>query len=285
MKIYFKLAIIFVIGCLFSNAQNITTVVGINSANYNGDSLQGLSTALKYPEGGMAIDTSGNVYFCDFSNNRVRKYNPTTGLVTNIAGNGISGFGGDGGQAKQAMLKTPHAVALDKNGNVYIADYGNYRIRKVDAATGIITTIAGTGIYGYNGDGIAATTANLFETTGIALDTEGNVYFSHFGDMRVRRIDKVSGLISTYVGTGTAGFNGDNILATNAQLNFPIGLAFDKNNDLFIADKDNYRVRKVTTVSGIITTVVGNGVYGNGGNGGVATSASLKTPYDVEVET
>ncbi len=283
---YCKLTFVFILLGFVSKAQIITTVAGTNDAGYLGDSLQGVVSEVNLPEGGMAMDAAGNVYFCDYQNNRVRKLDAATGTLVNVAGNGVNGFGGDGGPAKQAKLKGPMAVALDKAGNIYIADYGNRRIRKVSAATGNISTIAGTGNYGpYNGDGIAATLANLFETTGIAVDTAGNVYFSHLGDMRVRKIDKTSGFISTVAGTGTAGYNGDNIAANTAQLNFPYGLAFDKLNNLYVADKDNYRIRKISLATGSITTVAGNGTYGNGGDGNPATSANIKEAWDVDVDT
>ncbi len=271
--------------CSALQAQIITTVIGTGSGGYNGDSLTGLTAQVNLPEGGMAMDAAGNIYFCDYTNNRVRKYNVATGIVVNIAGNGLTGFAGDGGQAKQARLWGPQAVALDKQGNIYISDYSNYRIRKVNVATGIITTIAGTGTYGYNGDNILATNAHMCESTGIALDTAGNVYFSDLGNARVRRIDKVTGFITTCAGTGTTGYNGDNIASTSAQLNFPYGLDFDSQNNLYIADKANYRIRKVTMTTSVITTVAGNGVYGNGGNGGLATSANLKDPWDVDVDS
>lgn len=279
------LLILLVLACYQSNSQIINTVVGNSNSGYNGDSLQALTTNLNLPEGGVALDAAGNLFFCDKNNHRVRKYNPTTGLVTNIAGNGIAGFSGDGGQAKNASLNGPMAVALDKNGNIYIADYGNYRIRKVNAISGIISTIAGTGSYNYNGDNILAINAALYEPTGIAIDTAGHIYFSHLGDMRVRRIDKNTGIITTAAGTGTAGYNGDNILANTAKLNFPYGLDFDKYNNLYIADKSNYRIRKVASTTSIITTVVGNGIYGNGGNGGSALAASLKDPWDVDLDS
>ncbi|MBA3664438.1 MAG: T9SS type A sorting domain-containing protein [Bacteroidetes bacterium] len=287
MKKTIKARILLILFVLFGcniEAQIITTVVGTGNQSYTGDSLPGLSTAVAVPEGGMSIDQAGNLYFCDYGNNRVRKLNFATGLVTNIAGTGSSGFSGDGGQAKLAKLNGPVAVAVDKVGNVYIADYSNYRIRKV-SPSGIITTIAGTGAYAYNGDGIQATSAALFEPTGIAVDTAGHVYFSHLGDMRVRRVDKSTGIISTVVGTGTTGYNGDNILAVNAQLNFPYGIAFDKNNNLYVSDKFNYRIRKVSAATGNIITIVGNGVYGNNGDGGLATSASIEDVWDVDVDS
>jgi len=266
------------------NSQIITTVAGNGQQSYNGNNLSALASALQLPEGGLDIDAAGNIYFADYSNNRVRKINIATGILTNIAGDGTTSYGGDGGPATSAKLNGPCAVALDKAGNVYIADYSNYRIRKVDVSTGIITTIAGTGIYNYNGDNILAVNADITSPTGIAVDSVGNVYFSHFGS-RVRRIDKVTGIITTAVGTGTQGYNGDGILATNAQLDTPYGLAFDKYQNLYIADKSGYRIRKVSAVTGSISTVAGNGIYGNGGDGGLATSASIKEVWDVNIDS
>ncbi len=265
-------------------SQIITTVIGNGQQTYNGNNLPALSSALQLPEGGLDMDASGNIYFADYGNNRVRKLNVSTGILTNIAGNGSTGFGGDGGLATSAQIWGPCAVKVDKIGNVYIADYSNNRIRMVDVATGTITTIAGTGVGTYSLNNVLAVNASFPSPTGIAIDSIGNVYFSHPGGY-VRKIDKATGIISIVAGTGTSGYNGDGILATNAQLNTPYGLAFDKFQNLYIADRGGYRIRKISAATGSISTVAGNGIYGNSGDGAAATLANLKDPWDVAVDT
>jgi len=276
-------SLLFLIAAL-SKSQIITTVIGNGQQTYNGNNLPALSSALQLPEGGLDMDAAGNIYFADYGNNRVRKLNASTGILTNIAGNGSTGFGGDGGLATSAQIWGPCAVKVDKIGNVYIADYSNNRIRMVDMATGTITTIAGTGVGTYSGNNILAVNASFPSPTGIALDSTGNIYFSHPGGY-VRKIDKTTGIISIIAGTGTSGYNGDGILATNAQLNTPYGLAFDKFQNLYIADRGGYRIRKVSASTGSISTVAGNGIYGNSGDGAAATLANLKDPWDVDVDT
>src|SRR5439155_1235711 len=137
---------------------------------------------------GVALDASGNLYIADYSNYRIRKVAAATGIITTVAGNGSLGFAGDGGAATSASLTTPAGVALDASGNLYIADYDNYRIRKVDAATGIITTVAGNGSIGFAGDGAAATSASLYNPDAVALDASGNLYIADHDNHRIRRV-------------------------------------------------------------------------------------------------
>jgi sugar lactone lactonase YvrE len=198
-----------------------------------------------------------------------------TGTINTVAGDGTSGFSGDGGPATSAELDSPYSVSTDSSNNIYICDFGNNRIRKVNALTGVITTVAGNGTYGYNGDGIAATTAELSNPLGVCVDKCGNIYFAEYGGNRVRRVDATTGLISTVAGTGTAGYNGDGILATTAQLNVPHDTALDSQGRLYIADRSNYRCRRVDPVTGLISTVAGSGSGVYGGDGGPATSAGM----------
>ncbi|MEO6550697.1 MAG: T9SS type A sorting domain-containing protein, partial [Ferruginibacter sp.] len=190
------------------------------------------------------------------------------------------GFSGDGKQAVTAQLNLPTSVAADVAGNLYISDYGNARIRKV-AVNGIITTIAGTGVGAYNGDGPALTT-KIFGVDGITVDASGNVIFADQFNMRVRKITP-AGTVVTIAGNGTAGFSGDGGSALQASLNWPKDVKVDQAGNLYIADRHNLRVRKVST-SGIITTVAGNGVAGYGGDNGKATLASID-PGGIAVDT
>jgi sugar lactone lactonase YvrE len=207
---------------------------------------------------------------------------PVCGIITPLAGGTTIGFFGDGGLATTARLNTPHASAVDRFGNVFIADYGNYRVRRVDT-NGIITTVAGKGTSGFSGDGGQATNAAISNPAGVAVDGSGNLFIADYGNQRIRRVDP-SGIITTVAGKGTAGFSGDGNQATNAALYNPSGVAVDAAGNLFIADYNNNRIRKVAT-NGIITTVAGIGTFGFSGDGDLATSATLRNPDAVAVDS
>ena len=261
---------------------NINTIAGNGTGGFTGDGGAATSAEINI-SWAVAVDASGNVYFVDAFNYRIRKVTLATGIISTIAGNGTSAYSGDGGQATAASLYYPQGVAVDGSGNVYIADESDNRIRKVTAATGIITTIAGSSLTGgFSGDGGQATAAQLNQPWGVAVDASGNVYFADWSNQRIRMITVSTGIITTIAGTGTAGFSGDGGVASNAQLNNPVGVAVDGSGNVFIADQSNQRIRKVT--GGIISTIAGNGVNGYGGDGGAATSASLKYPLEIAVD-
>ncbi len=203
------------------------------------------------------------------------------GIVTTVAGSNTGGFGGDGGPAKEAQLNAPHGVAVDAAGNIYIADQGNNRIRKVTTAA-VINTIAGNGTQGFSGDGGMATAAQLWLPAGVALDPAGNLYIVDQGNSRIRKVT-TTGVISTVAGNGTLGFSGDGGAATNAQLNRPSAVAIGSAGNIYIADYYNHRIRKVTPF-GVITTVAGNGTAGFSGDGTPATTAQLNSPAGVAVD-
>ena len=182
------------------------------------------------------------------------------------------GYSGDNGPATSAELAGPTGVALDASGNLYIADYGNNRIRKV-SPSGIITTVAGNGTDGFSGDNGPATSAELADPWGVALDASGNLYIADIYNNRIRKVSP-SGIITTVAGNGTGGYSGDNGPATSAELYDPSGVALDASGNLYIADYGNDRIRKVSP-SGIITTVAGNGTVGYSGDNGPATIAEL----------
>ncbi|MCB4790804.1 MAG: carboxypeptidase regulatory-like domain-containing protein [Elusimicrobia bacterium] len=202
-----------------------------------------------------------------------------TPTITTVAGNGTQGYSGDSGIAASAQLYYPCEVAVDASGNVYISDFSNFRIRKVDTS-GLMSTFAGNGTAGYSGDGGPATAAQINYSAGIAVDASGNVYIADTNNYRIRKVN-ASGIISTFAGTGTSGFSGDGGLAASAQLNTPNGVAVDASGNVYIAD--NTRVRKVNT-SGIISTIAGNGSVGYSGDGGPATLAQINHSYGVAVD-
>ena len=188
--------------------QLISTAAGGKAGGYNGDNMPATAAALDNPEG-VAVDSAGNIYIADTANNRVREVNAATGIITAIAGTGMRGYGGNNGPATAAELKSPLGIAVDAAGDVFISDTGNERIREINHATGVITTVAGTGVIGYVGDGGPATAAQLYNPQGIALDAAGNIYIADTYSSRVREINHATGVISTIAGTGAYGYSGD----------------------------------------------------------------------------
>jgi N-acetylneuraminic acid mutarotase len=260
-----------------STFPDIYTFAGAGVNGFGGDG--GLATNAWI--GGIwdqVVDGLGNVYIGDTNNGRIRRVDATTGIITTIAGNGLQGFSGDGGPATSAELFGPHGVALDPFGNLYFADWGNSEVRKVNLATGIITRVAGLGS---GGDGGLATNASLNLPQAVATDAKGNIFIADTGDDRIRRVDALTNIITTVAGNGTQGYNGDGILATNAELFLPSGVALDSSGNIFIADQGNNRIRRVDAVTGIITTVAGNGIGSYAGDGGPATSAELWAPVGI----
>jgi hypothetical protein len=317
------------------DAQGVLTIVaGDGFFGYIGDSGPALLAELINPYG-LTFDSAGNLLIADIGNQALRKIDasgiistvatfngyPTSvavassgdfivaltgansnfvvkidssGTVTTLAGTGVGGFGGDGGPATSAVLSNPTGVALDSSGNIYIADSFNSRIRKIDSS-GIITTVAGTGIAGCCGDGGPATSATLNQPSRVLLDSSGNLYVADFANNRIRKVDTI-GVISTIVGTGTAGYSGDGGPAASAELNAPFEVSLDSAGDLFISDINNFVVRKVSA-GGTISTLVGNhfgvgyvtfasGIWGSfGGDGGAATGAEVNVPGGVAVDS
>ena len=219
----------------------ISTVAGDGTWGYGGDGGAAVAAQLAGPSA-VAVDGAGNLYIADTDNNRIRKVD-AAGVISTVAGTGRSGYSGDGGAAVAAQLQDPGAVALDGAGNLYFSDQSNQRIRKVDAA-GVISTVAGDGTQGFGGDGGAATAAQLYWPSGVALDGAGNLYIGDGNNQRIRKVD-AAGVISTVAGTGTAGFSGDGAAATAAQLNYPGRVALDGAGNLYIADRFNNRIRRV----------------------------------------
>ena len=267
----------------------MTTIAGTGTSGYLATQDGGAATSaqLNNPEG-VAVDSAGNVYIGDYGNHRIRKVD-SSGIISTFAGTGTAGYVAtqDGGPATAARLNYPKALAVDSAGNVYIADSKNHRIRKINSS-GIISSIAGTGILGYvaTQDGGAATAAQLNFPRGVAVDSAGNVYIGDSNNNRVRKVDS-SGIISTFAGTGTAGYvaTQDGGPATAAQLNGPYELAVDSAGNVYIADTVNNRIRKVNS-SGIITTFAG--IAGNGGfsgDGGLATAALFNGILGVAVDS
>ncbi|MDG4554467.1 MAG: RHS repeat-associated core domain-containing protein [Candidatus Competibacter sp.] len=256
----------------------ITTFAGTGQAGFSGDGGPATQAKLYYPEG-VAVAADGSVFIADTYNSRIRRVGPD-GITTTFAGTGQAGFSGDGGPATQAKLYYPEGVAVAADGSVFIADSLNGRIRQV-GPDGIITTFAGTGQAGFSGDGGPATLARLSRLGGVAVAADGSVFIADTYNSRIRRVGP-DGIITTFAGTGQAGFSGDGGPATLARLNYPDGIAVAADGSVFIAEANNNRIRRVGP-DGIITTSAGTGQKGYSGDGGPATQAQLGLPEGVAV--
>jgi PKD repeat protein len=278
----------------------ITTVAGdgfkdgvLGSGRFFGDGRLATTASLNAPSC-VFTDIAGHVYVSDSQNHRVRKVDASTGVISTVAGNGSGGFSGDGGPATEASLSYPGGIFLDGGGHLYIADTNNHRVRRVDAGTGAITTVAGDGVFGFTGDGGPATLARLRLPTGICVGSEGGLYIADRLNHRVRRVDGVTGTITTVAGSGTGDYGagdygGDAGPATEAGLHEPVDVFLSPGGDLYIADRLNHRVRQVDGTTGTIATVAGSGgtgpdAGGFSGDNGQATEATLTEPEGLFVD-
>jgi uncharacterized protein (TIGR03437 family) len=246
----------------------ISTVAGNGTPGFAGDGGAASGAQVAFPEA-LAADASGNVYFADSANQRVRKI--ANGNISTVAGNGSSGYSGDGGSATNATLNFPTGLALSSAGDLYISDYSNNVVRKV--SNGVISTVAGSGLQAYAGDGGRATSAGLNGPMGLALDASGNLYIADSGNHTVRIVTP-GGVIGTFAGNGNLGDSGDGSLAVKAQLATPTGVAVDAKGNVYISDSGASRIRLVTP-GGLIVAIAGNGKAGYSGDGGPATKAQL----------
>jgi sugar lactone lactonase YvrE len=264
----------------------ISTVAGVaDKAGFNGDNQPAARAMLAAPSD-VAIGPDASLYIIDKGNNRIRRVN-SSGVISTVVGNGQQGFSGDNGSAVQAKLNLPSAIAFDAAGNMYIADTGNHRVRRV--AGGVITTIAGNGSFGYSGDGGPALQAKFKSINDVAVSPSGDVYVADSLNNRIRKIS--NGTVSTVVGTGS--FNiaslsqlGDGKAASAAIVRWPFAIAFDNAGNLYVAEHGSNRIRRVGT-NGTISTVVGSGdprVGGSTGDGGPADRAQLFGPSGVVVD-
>jgi len=261
-------------------AQNISTFAGNGTAGYSGDGGQASAAELSYPSC-LALDDTGNVYIADLGNNRIRKINATTGVITTVAGNGTGGFSGDGGAATAAEINQPSGLAFDKKGNMYIGDWGNNVVRKV-STSGIITTVAGNDTAGFKGDGGKATSAELHWPAGLTFDAKGNLYIADYSNDRVRMVD-TNGNIKTYLGNGSNFNYGDGALYSNVGILHPLYVYIDKAGN-FYTTVNNY-VRVINIKTGIITPFAGELGYANyNGDGKLADSSKMNAPAQMAMD-
>ena len=260
----------------------IATVAGNEAWIYGGDGNLAIASSIFLPFG-LAVDGAGNLFIADSSNNRIRRVDAATGVISTIAGTGVIGFTGDGGPATAATVSSPSSVALDPAGNLYFADSGNNLVRRIDAFTGILTTVAGApNTHGYSGDLGPATAATLNTPNGIAFDALGNLYIADTGNHVIRQITP-AGIISTIAGRGIPSFSGDGGPAVSAGLDSPWSVTPTPTGGLYIADQNNNRIRLITP-DGFISTVIGTGVGAFSGDNGPANLAALNVPASVALD-
>jgi sugar lactone lactonase YvrE len=266
--------VILLLACSAASAETprVTNVAG----GFLGDGGQAASASFALPTV-VVRDANGDLYVADADHCRIRRIS-AEGIITTFAGTGICGYSGDGGPAQSARIGSVLGLVLDKQGNLLLA--AGSRIRSI-APTGIITTVAGTGVFGYSGDGGLATKARISDPSGVSVDSSGNIYISDSGNNVIRKVD-TAGIIHTVAGNGTAGFSGDGGPATSASLNYPWSVVADSSGNFFISDLDNRRVRKVDSM-GTIKTYAGNGNYGNTGSGGPATAAGIGPTFGLHL--
>ncbi|MBV8842441.1 MAG: hypothetical protein JO307_06485 [Bryobacterales bacterium] len=270
-------------------AYVITTIAGggggvLNFQGFSGDGGDARQAQLAQPVG-LLLDNKGNLYIADQVNNRIRQVVLSSNVITTIAGTGTAGYSGDGGAATSATLNAPLSLAMDASGNLYIADTANDVVREI-TANGNIGTAAGLygAGFGFGGDGGAPSGAIFNQPSAITFDSAGNLYIADTVNNRVRRATFGSSATTrTIAGQGTAAFTGDNVLATFSALNKPRGVAIDPSGNIYVADTDNNRIRKIDS-HGIITTVAGTGVPGFSGDGGPATRAQLNSPRGIALD-
>ena len=228
----------------------------------------------------IAFGPTGNLYIADAQNFRIRRVDASSGVITTIAGTGAQGFGGDGGAATSATFGDVGGMAADAAGNVYVSDTNNNRIRKISAATGVVTTVAGNGTDGFSADGTTAIAAMISRPTGVAVNASGAVYFTDAN--RIRRVNQATGRLETVAGNGNYGFDGNGGSALNASLGYPGSIAIDPSGNLFIGESNGLRVRKVDVGTGVISTVLGDAPSGDGS---AATDVVLVEPSHTAVDS
>jgi hypothetical protein len=256
-------------------AQTITTVAGDGTASFSGDGGQATAAGMSYPWG-TKVDAAGNIFISLIYDDRIRKVN-TSGIISTVAGNGTTGFSGNGGPATAAQFQYCHGIALDNSGNILEGDGNNQEIRIIDSTTHIINDFAGNNVAGNSGDGGPATAAEILDPYTVAVDGSNNVYVSSYSDC-IRKVN-TSGIISTFAGNGSNGYTGDGGPATAAEMGITFGMIADNNGNLYFQDSQFFTIRKINT-SGIVTTIAGiPSMHGFSGDGGPATAAEMYPNY------
>ncbi len=260
----------------------ITTTAGTGEKGYRGDGGPAAAAHLSEPFM-CAFDSTGNLYIAEATNHCIRRVDVDSGVITTIAGKGDQGYSGDGGPATGATFNQPYSLQVDSNGDVYVVDRLNYVIRKVDAATGIINTVAGTGEAGYGGDGGPGTMAQFREPNDCFLDGSGGLFIADIQDQRIRRLDLASGIITTFAGNGEKERSGDGLPATEASILGARAVCMDSAGNTYIAEREGNGIRMVDT-QGIMHTLAGTGEFGYDGDGGPALLATWGAPKAIRCD-
>lgn len=268
---------------IFGGTERISTFVGTGELGYAGDGGPASEARLNMPFD-VAYDSAGNLFLSDTFNHCIRRVDHETGRISTVAGSGKKGFGGDGGPATEAMLDEPYGIVLDSRGNLYFADRLNRRIRRVDATTGLISTIAGNGSDAFSGDGGPARDAGLVEPNGVEIDEKrGRLLIADVADHRIRSVELATGTIETFAGTGKGTFAGDGGPAGSASIFGARAVALAPDGNVYILERQGNRLRVVDPVTGVIKTVAGTGKKGYSGDGGPALAATFDGPKELVV--
>jgi streptogramin lyase len=262
--------LLFASSAAMSAERTATTLMGTGVGGYS-------ATQVNNPYG-LVIGPDGSLYFCDLDNQRIRRLDLKTKQVTTIAGTGERGYRGDGGPAVEAALNMPHELRFDRQGNLYVAERDNHVIRKVDLKTGIISTVAGTGVAGFSGDGGLATKAQLRQPHSLIFDRDGTLLICDIGNQRIRRLDLRTGVIETYAGTGEPQPTPDGAPVSGTALNGPRTLALAPNGDLYLALREGNAIYRIDRRTQTLHHIAGTGKQGYAGDGGPAIGATLGGP-------
>ena len=255
----------------------IQTILGNGEEGWYGDGGPALMAACQLPYA-CEFDSRGNMIVCMGRQHRIRRMDARTGIITLVAGTGEGGYAGDGGLATDAAINQPYGLAVDTDGDMYFAQRFDPAVRKIDGQTGIISTVAGTGEFGYGGDGGPGNQALLREPNDLFLDGKGGLLIADIQDQRIRRVDLTTGIITTFAGTGEKSRSGDGKPAAEASLMGPRAVCMDSQGNTYVAEREGNGVRKISP-DGFLTTIAGAGsVFGYSGDGGPATAAEWGAP-------
>jgi streptogramin lyase len=260
----------------------ISTIAGSGRKGFSGDGGPATQATMNEPYG-LALDTDGHLFIVDRLNARVRLVDGKSGIIRTVAGTGQPGYSGDGGPGDKAQLREPNGVALDGKGQLYITDVADQRVRVVALDTGIITTFCGTGRKEQTGDGGPYQQASLLGPRAVAVGPDGGVYICEREGNSIRRVNRTTGMIERYAGTGTRGYTGDGGPAVRATFNGPKEIKIDAADNVWVVDTENHAIRRIDARTGVVTTVAGTGRAGGTGDGGPALQGMLNRPHGVAV--